>query len=775
MPASPPAIIGPVSACSSAVQVVGQSPGSRVRIYIDDDPEPVGNQVVDWANDYVAIDQSRLSPEQQLRATQQKPGGAESKRAPAGEPVEEAINGNVHLPGPPESDPIVKCAQALHVRGCCPGARLEAWQGGSLLGHVTAVGDDVEITFDPGERVKSGSGVEVRQRICTSPTTESTVSAQPVLPPTVERLTLAAPTIVEPLERCVTLVKVTGIVPGALLQLLRDGAVIFDSPSAHETVNIRVPAMKIGQRFHTAQALPLCEYSGKVAQADVVELNDLVPPKIDGPTCPTPHLLTLSRLKPGATVILLANGNEIGRWVAGDFSMPVDVDLPARATLTARQELCGKVSPPSRKYPVTSGRSGRWFLVEDDKGEDLLAHSFAIHVALARTGKIVIFSGDQHNKAQLNAVPQDINHCELFDCTTLTLQRIDAPSTDVFCSGHAFLPDGRLLVAGGTESWSAETGPVHGAHFSGLPSAWIFDPLPDEEGRHWSRAEPMENGRWYPTLLTLRSGEVLALSGHTNKEDDTLRHQNDTMETWKPNVWTPHGKSPDIDSRNTARPPAGEMPHAGYLYPRIFSGPRGEVFSATPVGWGPGELDARLPRKSASWTPGSGVNWKRNSRPPGSADWGDYLDFAAPAVLLPLLEEDDFRFQVLRAGDAGADSGWIIDLGTAQTPNPTPQWQRLTNRSSHANGRERVNSNLVLLPSGEVLLCGGVESQGNDGTAVHAPEMLVRAARHCRGLEVGPGTLRRGKDPSELPFDRPPDAGRPRVHRRRQQERRVRQ
>lgn len=718
MSLSPPAIVGPVSECSTAVQVMGQSPGSRVRIYIDDEPGSIGDAVVDWADAYVAIDDSRLSPNQRLRATQEDVGGQEGERAPAGELVEEAINGKVHLP-----DPIVECTQALHVWGCSPGARLEVRQGGSLLGSLTAVGDDVAITFDPGKSVEFGSasGVEVRQRICTSPTPVSTVSRRPVRP---SQATLAAPTIIEPLERCVEMIKVAGIIPGAVLRLRRDGTTIFDAPIAYDTVNVRVPALRIGERFEAEQALPQCEYNGHVTSADVVELSDLLPPRLDGPTCPSPHKMTVSRLKPGATVVLLANDNEIGRWTAGDESMPVDVNPPAGATLTVRQELCDKVSPPSRRYPVTSGRSGRWFRVEDAKGGNLMAHSFAIHAALARTGKIVIFSGDQHNRAQHVANPQDINHCELFDCTTYSLRKIDAPSTDVFCAGHAFLPDGRLLAAGGTEKWVEDAAQPHGAHFSGLSTAWIFDPLPDEEGRHWSRGESMAGGRWYPTLLTLSSGDILALSGHTN-EEDTARHQNNSMETWTSQPWHDHGETPDIDTRNTP-PPSGELPYAEYLYPRIFSGPSGEVFSATPVNWEPGD-DERIPRRSASWTPGSGVAWKRNSRPPQSVtSWGLYSEFAAPGALLPLLEEEEFRFQVLRAGEAGSDSGWIIDLGTPDSPSSNPTWQRLTDRSSQANGRARINSNLVLLPSGEVLLCGGVEDPANDDTAVHAPEMLIR-------------------------------------------------
>lgn len=706
MPPSPPAILGPVSECSRAVRVMGQSSGARVRVYVDADPVPVSDQRVDWADAFVTVDRSRLSPGRLLRATQEV-AGQEGDRSPAGQRVEPAVNGPVVLPYP-----LFNCAQSLYVRGCCPGARLEVWQSGSLLGRADAVGDDAWIAFDPGERVSPGSAVEVHQRVCTSSASESTFSVAPLPAPTQDGRRMYPPAIVEPIEECVRLVQVTDIVPGAVLRMSRDGGTIFDQSVPLDAVDIRVPAMRTGERFEVEQTLPLCELlPADPIRAEVVPLTALPRPRIDGPVCAGPHLVTISRLKPGATVILLADGSEIGRWEAGATSMPVDVDVPVPAALTARQELCGIVSPASRPYHAASARSGRWFRVEDDTGDDLLAHSFAIHAALARTGQIVIFSGDQHSADQHRANPQDIDHCELFDCATLTRRTIDAPSTDVFCSGHAFLPDGRLLVAGGTEKWreQEEEGPDHVHHFPGLPTTWIFDPSPDDEGRHWSRADPMRAGRWYPTLLTLSDGRVLALSGHPEVAD-AVRHNNNSLETYSGGRWTYLGDSVEIES-NVSR----------YLYPRIVGGPRGEVFSATPVL----PEDVGLPGRSASWMPGSGTTWQRNAGPP-TGGWGRYDDFYTPATLLPLLEEEEFRFRVLRAGDAGATSGWVCDLGTPDAPDGSPTWTRLAARSAEANGRLRLNSNIVLLASGDVLVTGGVEDAGQDGTAVHQPELLAR-------------------------------------------------
>ena len=86
---------------------------------------------------------------------------------------------------------------------------------------------------------------------------------------------------------------------------------------------------------------------------------------------------------------------------------------------------------------------------------------------------------------------------QLWDPATGDFTAAPSPSL-LFCSGHDFLPDGRLLVAGG-----------HISNSHGLPNTNIFDPVSGS----WQTGAPMAKGRWYPTTTTLPSGELLALSG----------------------------------------------------------------------------------------------------------------------------------------------------------------------------------------------------------------------------------------------------------------------
>ena len=87
---------------------------------------------------------------------------------------------------------------------------------------------------------------------------------------------------------------------------------------------------------------------------------------------------------------------------------------------------------------------------------------------------------------------------------------------DFFCSGHAFLPDGRLLVTGGHT----------GADGFGTKTTYLFDFALNK----WTRVADMRNGRWYPTNTTLANGEVLTISG-----GDTAGVFNLIPEVWQSN------------------------------------------------------------------------------------------------------------------------------------------------------------------------------------------------------------------------------------------------
>ncbi|MFJ6128551.1 galactose oxidase-like domain-containing protein [Streptomyces griseoviridis] len=83
----------------------------------------------------------------------------------------------------------------------------------------------------------------------------------------------------------------------------------------------------------------------------------------------------------------------------------------------------------------------------------------AIHAALLHTGKVLIVAGSGNEQKKFDKGSFDT---VLWDPKANTFKKIPTPD-DFFCSGHAQLPDGRMLVAGGTARYEQLDGEVRRA------------------------------------------------------------------------------------------------------------------------------------------------------------------------------------------------------------------------------------------------------------------------------------------------------------------------
>lgn len=83
----------------------------------------------------------------------------------------------------------------------------------------------------------------------------------------------------------------------------------------------------------------------------------------------------------------------------------------------------------------------------------------AIHAALLHTGKVLIVAGSGNEQKKFDAGSFDTI---LWDPKKDTFKKVRTPE-DFFCSGHAQLPDGRLLVAGGTARYELLDGEINRA------------------------------------------------------------------------------------------------------------------------------------------------------------------------------------------------------------------------------------------------------------------------------------------------------------------------
>ena len=155
----------------------------------------------------------------------------------------------------------------------------------------------------------------------------------------------------------------------------------------------------------------------------------------------------------------------------------------------------------------------------------------ALHVSLLPTGKVLMWGH--------YGTPQ------VWDPATGGLMAVPSPAL-VFCAGHSFLSDGRLLVSGG-----------HISDDHGIADNSIFTP----GTQSWSTSTPMLRGRWYPTNTTLANGDVVITAG---------RDENG-VEVEEPEVWSA--------STGAVRVLTGAKRMLPY-YPRAFLAPNGKIFYA---------------------------------------------------------------------------------------------------------------------------------------------------------------------------------------------------
>jgi len=160
----------------------------------------------------------------------------------------------------------------------------------------------------------------------------------------------------------------------------------------------------------------------------------------------------------------------------------------------------------------------------------------AVHAHLLPTGKVMFIPFADH--------PQ------MWDPSTSVIDDLPKAGYNIFCAGHTFLGDGRLIVLGG----GSEVG-------VGVPSAAIYDAIANS----WTRLPDMNAGRWYPTGTTLANGDVLVTGGNI----DNLGGHNALHQVWQAasNTWR------DLTDATLILP----------LYPWMHLAPNGKVFFSGPT------------------------------------------------------------------------------------------------------------------------------------------------------------------------------------------------
>jgi len=128
---------------------------------------------------------------------------------------------------------------------------------------------------------------------------------------------------------------------------------------------------------------------------------------------------------------------------------------------------------------------GQWSNAANPGTQTIGIASVVLH-----TGKVLLFGGRYSSGGQNTAA-------YLIDPVTFTGHEVPAPAA-VFCGGITPLADGRLLSVGGTSVIP-----------KGIVDVWLFDPVTEQ----WIRQPDTPLGRYYPTTTRLPDGRVVIAAG----------------------------------------------------------------------------------------------------------------------------------------------------------------------------------------------------------------------------------------------------------------------
>jgi hypothetical protein len=291
----------------------------------------------------------------------------------------------------------------------------------------------------------------------------------------------------------------------------------------------------------------------------------------------------------------------------------------------------------------------------------------AVHVALLHTGKVLLVAGSAANEPDFDA---GTFRTSIWDPETNTFSSVSTP-WDAFCAGHAFLPDGRLLVAGGTTAYpSAATN----ANYAGSRQAYLFDPASSQ----YVAAPDTKVARWYPTVVELGDGRLFTLGGFNEKGVRTRNHEIFDGTQW-----------------SESRPPPAAMSTMP-TYPALHLMRDGRLFysGANVLGTG-----ATLP---GIWD----IDANTYESVPGLVNRG--LRDEAMSVLLPPAQEQ--RVMIMGGGRTNGSKKPTATTAIVDLKDPDPTYV-----TAPPMEERKIYPSAVILPDSTVLQTGGASTAVNAG------------------------------------------------------------
>ena len=300
----------------------------------------------------------------------------------------------------------------------------------------------------------------------------------------------------------------------------------------------------------------------------------------------------------------------------------------------------------------------------------------AVHVVLMKDGKVLMVAGSGNDP---NAFAAGTFTSAVYDPAAGTFKVIPTP-TDMFCSGHVQLANGKVLILGGNAAYPAADG-SHG--YEGLKSSYEFDP----DTETYTKVNDMNDAHWYPSATELGNGDVLAFGGLKADSTGSVTAEDFSAAT---NSWLPMNKVNQTWS------------YWG-LYPAMILRQDGSLFYTGSHVFGnniPGTGSALYNYGTNTVTSVSGL------QDPNERD-------QSMSVLLPPAQNQE----VLTVGggniDTNVDANRYTDLinlsaaTPAYTHGPLLPQGTVTGGAKETGAQGKMYVSLVVLPNGKVLETGG--------------------------------------------------------------------
>jgi WD40 repeat protein len=367
-------------------------------------------------------------------------------------------------------------------------------------------------------------------------------------------------------------------------------------------------------------------------------------------------LLNFAAQPSKATATLGSNTTGIGElgpthkfvdWVV------IDPVKEAKLVTKVQQEKIGNIvrsrfstsASNSRAAAATPDQVGKWSAVYDWP-------VVAIHASLLPSGKVLAY----------DSVPGQVGATETFtgphDSTRVTLWTPDEDragshvsandnlKSNLFCSGHTTLADGRLFAAGGNFDSS----------LTGIKQTHVFNP----SNNRWRVEGNMQVARWYPSVTPTEKGEVLITGGLTDPAPGVLP-------TDKPELRGTDGTLRVLNG-------AASQTASNRFYGWLRQAPNGKIAYLGP--------DRNLRYLDVN---GNGAWSNIGDRDGLDRGYGSFAMYAPGKVLIS-------------GGNGSNSSAVVVDLNTG------------TSAATASMAFQRRQHNLTILADGQVLATGGYEN-----------------------------------------------------------------